>query len=252
MTISIPKGAEIPVNQNENAKKYFSALTSGEFKSFVGISIPKFFSSHGAEAIPIFADEDDEVTRKKLMQVNGVVFPGGYGDNIEKAGFILREAKKINDRGELFPLFGVCLGLEALTIQSSDYGKDLLEPVVVKEVNMPLEFVVDPAETRMFRDFPKSDLDLLSTQNVTYHIHDFGITVDRFNSDQQLKSFWKLTTVGTVPGTGKKFVTTLEARRYPFYVTMFHPEKQAFAPNKYSVNEWAVIKANENFAAHFT
>lgn len=176
-----------------------------------------------------------------MMKINGIVFPGGYGDYVDKAGFILKEAKKLNENGVLFPLFGVCLGLEALTMQSSDHGKDLLESVVAKYVSMPLEFVVNPKDTRMFRDFPNKDLDLLSTKNATFHFHDFGITVDRYNSDKQLKSFWRLTTVGTVPTTGQKFVTTLEARHYPFYLTMFHPEKTTFAANLKTPNEWAIV-----------
>ena len=83
-----------------------------KYTSYVMSDYVQFFEGSGARVIPILSTETEEETMDKLSKINGVLFPGGAGDDLyrAKAEFIYKEAVKKNDGGEYFPLFGICMG----------------------------------------------------------------------------------------------------------------------------------------------
>lgn len=109
----------------------------------------QFMEGSGARVIPIVDTETDEVTLNKLSLLNGVLFPGGAGNDEykAKAEFIYKQAIDYNDKGTFFPLFGICLGFEYLNIFASDAGHDILERLESHHASISLEFQVDPAST---------------------------------------------------------------------------------------------------------
>lgn len=63
--------------------------------------------------------------RDKMQQINGILFTGGMIDLYVngtianwtlKAQFVFNEAKRLNDKGEYFPLWGTCQGHELLNV----------------------------------------------------------------------------------------------------------------------------------------
>lgn len=63
--------------------------------------------------------------RKKMSEINGLIFTGGdidlyvngsMADYTKVVKFVVEETKRINDKGEIFPLWGICQGHEALNV----------------------------------------------------------------------------------------------------------------------------------------
>ena len=99
--------------------------------------------------VPFVWDEPEEVTLEKLSKVNGVLFPGGGGDYMRIGKLIVDEAKKMNDAGDFFPLWGTCLGFERLAVFTAS-SDNILEAYGAHHVSLPITFTKDPRETKMF------------------------------------------------------------------------------------------------------
>lgn len=56
-----------------------------DYSSYVMADYVQFFEGSGARVIPILSTESDADTLDKLSKINGVLFPGGGGDDIYKA-----------------------------------------------------------------------------------------------------------------------------------------------------------------------
>ena len=59
--------------------------TFADYSSYIMADYAQFMEGSGARVVPILDTETDEVTLKKLKQLNGVLFPGGAGDVEYKA-----------------------------------------------------------------------------------------------------------------------------------------------------------------------
>ena len=45
-------------------------------------SYVRYIESFGARVVPLINEEDPEITEQKVKKLNGVLFPGGGGDNL--------------------------------------------------------------------------------------------------------------------------------------------------------------------------
>ena len=52
------------------------------YTSYIMSSYVKFMESSGARVVPLIYGEPEDVTLEKLSKVDGVLFPGGDGDNV--------------------------------------------------------------------------------------------------------------------------------------------------------------------------
>lgn len=64
-----------------------------------------------------------------------------------------------------------------------------------------------------------------------FFFHSNGTLLSTFQKDKDLTAFWNL--MGTTTKGNKTFVTYLEAKKYPFYIVQFHPER---LPISYSMS----------------
>ncbi len=64
---------------------------------------------------------------------------------------VLKQAKKYNDQGIYFPVYGICLGLERFSEITSDSGPDVLDDFQLYATSVPIEFVKDPKESFVFK-----------------------------------------------------------------------------------------------------
>jgi gamma-glutamyl hydrolase len=159
--------------------------TSGSFaehgRMYLAASYVKFVESAGARVVPILNNLTKSELDVILNSVNGVLFPGG-GVQLKPNGsgyfdtammiydYFLRE----NSAGRYFPLWGTCLGFEALTVLVS--GSNLLSVYDSENYSIPLMFDPGYNSSRMFKDAPKNILQYLSTEDVTMNNHRYGIS----------------------------------------------------------------------------
>jgi hypothetical protein len=62
-----------------------------------------------------------------------------------------------------------------------------------------------------------------------YFFHSNGTLLSTFQKDKDLNTFWNL--MGQTTKGNQTFVTYLEAKKYPFYIIQFHPERLTFSAN---------------------
>ena len=85
-------------------------------KTYIAASYVKWVESAGARVVPLFYKSwSVETMESMLKNINGVIFPGGgmsfSGKYLSQLVTIFNYAKKANDAGNYFPLWGTCLGV---------------------------------------------------------------------------------------------------------------------------------------------
>jgi len=83
------------------------------YMSSIPATYIKHIESAGGRVIPIiFGVDTEETIKEKMSKINGILFPGGtaLGDYYVQGKMIWNHAKKLNDEGIFFPLWGTCLG----------------------------------------------------------------------------------------------------------------------------------------------
>eukprot|EP00355_Strombidium_rassoulzadegani_P000610 CAMPEP_0168612848 /NCGR_PEP_ID=MMETSP0449_2-20121227/3135_1 /TAXON_ID=1082188 /ORGANISM="Strombidium rassoulzadegani, Strain ras09" /LENGTH=247 /DNA_ID=CAMNT_0008653439 /DNA_START=217 /DNA_END=960 /DNA_ORIENTATION=+ len=193
------------------------------YKSYIMSSYVKYMESFGAEVVPIIVGETDDAVLEKLEKLDGVLFPGGDGDNFDLGKFVFNQVKKFNDEGQFYPAWSTCLGYENLVAYTADAGLDSWGIYPITSASLPLAFTKDPRQTRMFEGLQDLSWEFAS-HNFTYNSHRFGISPLTFQTDLGLNEFWDVTSVSLMPN-GTAFTASIEAKNYPIFGTQFHPEK---------------------------
>ena len=221
------------------------------YNSYIMTAYVKHFEAQGAQVVPILNGENENTIKEKMKNLNGIVFPGGGGDYLKTGKIILEEVKKYNDKGIYYPLWGTCLGLENLAIFTSDLGEKVLESFELFFTSIPLKLTGE--NSKIFEGLSLNELKTLESKNYLFNNHFFGISPARFETDQGLKNFWSVTSTHKLPSDGRDFVASIEAKDYPIYATMFHPEKAAniFYENDGINHSWENIQLMQHFSKQF-
>ncbi|XP_068437848.1 gamma-glutamyl hydrolase-like [Clinocottus analis] len=221
--------------------------------AYIAASYVKAMEAAGARVVPVMINQTPEEYKKLFNSINGVLFPGG-GTNITSSGY--QRAAKIfyelaieaNKRGDYFPVWGTCLGYQQLTVLTS--GRNLLSLTNTSGVALPLNFIHEAKDSRMFKDFPAELLEDLASEPLTANAHKWSITLSTHNTNEELNNFYKVISTNTDGTT--EFVSTVEAYDYPIYGTQWHPEKNAFEwRNSYIPHSASAIKTGFYMADFF-
>ncbi|CAN8233854.1 unnamed protein product [Cochlearia groenlandica] len=205
-------------------------LTNDTSSTYIAASYVKFAEAGGARVIPLIYNEPEEVLFKKLELVNGVIFTGGwakkyqYFDIVKK---VFNKALERNDAGEHFPVYGICLGFELMSIIISQ-NRDILERFDAEDNASSLQFVENVnIQGTLFQRFPPELLKKVSTDCLVMQKHKYGITPAKFKANHALSSFFEIITT-CIDENSKTYVSTVKAKRYPITGFQWHPEKNAF------------------------
>lgn len=203
-----------------------------------GTQIPdayvKFVEHSGARVVPIiYKQQTDEEVEELLSKINGVIFPGGSGDDSYEAWEkkIYLKILKMNDNGVHFPVMGICLGMQHIT--KYVVGRSRLSLFPLKKTPAAIHFEPDASVSKLFNseilDFPMSDFE---EQDVFYHQHNYGIAPSKWDQEESLRNELKI--LSTEWDTeGKEFVNIYEGINYPILGLQFHPEKATSAMSKF-------------------
>jgi len=200
--------------------------------TYIAASYVKWIESAGARVVPLLYHKwSTSQMESMLKNLNGVVLPGGgqsfTGKYLEQINTIFHYAKKVNDNGIYFPLWGTCQGHEELLILAANSTSVLDHDFLSDDVSLPLKLASYVDESRLFKAMPKNLKTIASTQDVTYNHHKGGITPNKFDGSKKLSDFY-LPLSTNVDKNGKTFISTMEGKKYPFYGTQWHPEKAEF------------------------
>eukprot|EP01017_Pseudomicrothorax_dubius_P023630 TRINITY_DN25207_c0_g1_i1.p1 TRINITY_DN25207_c0_g1~~TRINITY_DN25207_c0_g1_i1.p1 ORF type:complete len:253 (-),score=38.54 TRINITY_DN25207_c0_g1_i1:61-819(-) len=187
----------------------------------------------GARAVPIHWDMPKDEMRKLLGKINGVLFPGGDNEMLNKDGtfsplalshrVIMEYAKEQYYSGGYFPIFGICQGYEFLI------PLDIDDPHILKpgfdslRHSIPQKII---SNSRLFRFLTNSQSDYLQSKDSLYFSHSLGITTRDILNGKASQN-WKIISTA-VDRKGKEFVAAIEHKVYPFYGMQPHPERSVF------------------------
>jgi hypothetical protein len=163
----------------------------------------------GAQVVPIYAFSTQDEIAAILPKINGVLFPGG-DESIDltqrwtqNTKFIVEWAMKQNDAGNVFPIWSVCLGYETVAVVTSGNPNNMstLSPVR-GEINVlnTMKFVNNSDRGYVLGDLPERLIGKLTTgQGVMFYDHNWIVSMDTYNNNKNLSSFWKVITESTSP-----------------------------------------------------
>lgn len=156
----------------------------------------------GAHVVPIFAYSERSYFDDLLPKINGVLFPGGDVDIdinnkwTQNADYILKYAIKQNEKGNVFPIWGTCLGMQLLAYLTAGYDGKAIAPVR-GEVAIRNTIAIQKQNT-MFKDVSDNLLTRLqSGDGILYFNHHFAVTKNYYDNSIELRKFWNVEAITT-------------------------------------------------------
>jgi len=210
--------------------------------TYIAASYVKWIESAGARVVPLFYEKWSTQTMEKMLgNINGVLFPGGgvsiSGKYFQQLQTIFNWAKKANDRGVHFPIWGTCLGFEELLCLAANTTSVIDGIFDSEDLSLALTLSSAVDQSKLFKAMPEDLKKIIATEKVTFNNHKHGIFTKHFLNVGKLTSFYNLLSVNEDP-KGKQFVSTIEAKNYPIFGSQWHPEKILFewTPNLKQIN----------------
>lgn len=216
--------------------------------SYFGASYVKFLESAGARVLPIPYDLEFEEMERIFRKINGLLLPGGGSslwiieNEVSKQGFanvtlaskfLVQLAIEANNRGDFFPIWGTCLGLEMMLMDISEEA-GILDEFNSENHHEDLLFV--KGNSRMWEGLNEHLKNYAMLHKPAFFYHKYGKRYDRFVENKKLRGFFDVNTVSR-DFDDVWFVSSAEGRKLPFYISQFHPEIAVF--------EWKKdVKAN--------
>ncbi len=205
---------------------------------YIAASYVKFLEASGARVVPIRTDLSEENIKKLFKSINGAIFPGGVASLINSSyantsRIIFDLAKKTFDNGGYFPIMAMCLGHQFLATVANSASQISIRRTDTYNLIAPLNLLKDYRESKLFRSIPDYLVKSANATPITAHFHRYSLPFKFFKENKKLNDFFKVLTTN-FDRKGTQFVSTLEAKKYPFYSTQWHPEKCAF--------EWGLRK----------
>jgi gamma-glutamyl hydrolase len=208
-----------------------------------------FLEDVRVDVYPILMTESKKSIRRKMRHLDGVMLTGGapgiqmegrpsdfdeirVSDISTKKYFkvvnsILKYAKRINDKGRPFIVYGICMGFESMILFESDYQIPL---TIISKKNVSDKIYLThngKSFSKYLSILPTSEW-LNSFENGRmFFFNEKGVAVTNFISTQSLINSYDLLAYYTVnvDGSQETFVGAIQHKHYPFFAVQFHPEK---------------------------
>lgn len=202
----------IGVLAQEISRKVIPESITGN--SYIASSYVKYLEAAGADVIPILIDATEQEIEELFYCINGILIPGGgasLSDSkyISNARIVYNMAKQANNNGIYFPIWGTCLGFEALAVLETDAS--VLDACDAIDVPLPLEFSGLAKESKMLHSLPKELFDIYVGSPVTYNYHQKCLATEKFSRCPKLQSMFKVLACNH-DRNGKQFVSAVEGR----------------------------------------
>ena len=210
-------------------KKYYQVCGD----SYIASSHIKWLNRLGVKILPIPYTTED--FKEYMRKIDGLYFPsGGAFAGTQKSYYncckkFAQLAMRENDKGNYFPIWGGCMGMQQLMIIAD--GHDDLHNLLTRfdsfdNLLSTLDFTKDGLESTMMKNAIPAVMRKLSTKNCTLNNHKMGISPMEFKKHTNLDKFYKIISTSK-DRKGKKYVSTIEGRFYPFYGVQWHPERSS-------------------------
>jgi len=201
------------------------------YTAYIASSYIKWVEAGGARAVPVIIGKSREYYEQLFAGLNGLLLPGGSAPLVGAGGYaevgqlFFDLAKESTDAGDPFPIWGTCNGFELLTVLSSR-DRSRLTDCNSEDQASPLHMLPPAPLSKVFGLAPPDVLRELETERISINFHHFCLTPENFTR-YGMEKFWNPLSVNW-DMHGLKYLSTLEAKEYPFVAVQFHPEKNIF------------------------
>ena len=182
--------------------------------SYISASYVKFLEGAGARVVPIPTNITSNELKRIFTYINGLLLPGGDADLMnspfrKNAELIFNLAMEAGDNGETFPIWGTCLGFQALNVLVAKSDKVLSKSAGTWDESMKLNLSENVEASRMFSNAPSNVLQILGREYVTYNAHRNCVSIDAYEKNYALQEFFKVLSTN-YDNNGKVFLSTIE------------------------------------------
>ena len=210
---------------------------SADSWSYFATSYVKYLESAGAQVIPIQYDLPQSNITFLLDNINGVLFTGGSAALTDLDGdftpfgaalnFIVAYVVEKNNNGTFYPLWGTCMGFQAIAgLLAGTFSILTGDCVNCHGVNKNNFFNSD-YESRLFGGLPDDLREKITNANLTTFVHRYMYHSAAFENQFPLNTFLIPTTFA-YDDTGAEYISSYESPSLPIFGTQFHSEKSTF------------------------
>lgn len=211
--------------------------TSAHTSCFQSLYV-KWLEAAGARVVPVPYDLPVTTFDKLLGSLNGALITGGGTDlsslsspYMQAAGRLYDWAKRLHAEGEVWPLWGTCMGMQVLSVLGARSSSVLLSHAFDSEgLFLPLRLTPAAATSKLLcaTCLPVQTLETLTTKNSTVNLHHDGIIPDSFASGTTLGAAFNLLSTN-MDRQGRRFASSIEAADgAPIFGVQWHPERPQF------------------------
>jgi len=221
--------------------------------TMIAASYIRYIEAAGGRVVAVPYNLNKTEFERIYQNLNGLLIPGGRMklifpinstlntsdpqykmSNFAKAAkFFVDRAVEDFSRGKYFPIFGICLGQEAIALALNQDLKKTIIPLNLTNVtyqghageikkDIRMEY-----QSRLFKSFTESELKAFQSKSNFHYHHKMGIPYKTFEESEILKKLMvPLTTL--TDNSGNEYITSYELYNYPLFGVQFHPEKTSF------------------------
>ncbi|XP_016965109.1 gamma-glutamyl hydrolase [Drosophila biarmipes] len=251
-------------------------LFGQDYYCYIVASYVKFLEASGAHVVPIWINRKRSYYESMMGQINGILVPGGAvfveeadrlahpdltSDCVQSAEHIYQlamerneRARRQNDAGGYFPVWGTCLGFQLLLIHAAEEPKIRTDCQLMRKA-MPIKLTEDYQRSKLFENLPDSVAREMERHPFACHQHRFCVTPERLEAFGLAHDWHPLAT--QKDPSGLEFITIIEHRRFPIFGCQFHPERAGFEQLitsedlHHSAHSCSGIQLSQIFASRF-
>lgn len=203
----------------------------GNYTSYIGGSYVQWVEAGGARVAPVIIGREGEYYVEMFKGLNGLLLPGGSAPLVGPGGYaevgeiFFNLAVNATNSGDSFPIWGTCNGFELLTVLASKDQSHLTE-CTSQNIANPLHLLPGWNNSRIYGTAPKEIVEKLTQEKVTINFHKNCLTPENFTK-YQMDKFWTPLSFN-FDSSNLEYLSTIEAKNFPFVGTQFHPEKNIF------------------------
>lgn len=207
----------------------------GTRKTQIKSSYLNWLEQHNIRWIEVNMYEPRDQWEPRLSLTDGLLLTGGAqffnNDDGSKTQYIQQVEKLLeyflerNSKGKKYPLWGTCLGFEALIIIMSNYSINRRE--VDNKFHGSSIQTLDVENTLFEKYFSVKEKSLLLKEGSLHYNHKWAFLMDEVLSNKVLMESFRM--VGSsIARSGEKVLAMIEHKDLPIIGTQFHPEAAQF------------------------
>jgi gamma-glutamyl hydrolase len=203
-------------------------LANRDKKSFITESTVNWFTERGIDVIHI-----PYTTRQPsayMQKIDALYLHGGPEYNpvyMKTAQRFLELAVEANRQGQYFPVWGTCHGFQTIAMVFGGMPLDGSELDSFDALEGHMTSLIVPKgvihQSRLLRGMSRDFLTYLTHERHILFANEHGISPKTFYSNRRLPSMFRVLAIAN-DGRGSDMIAMIEARKYPFYASQFHPE----------------------------